>query len=93
MTSSTAVRVCALLLVVFMVENSWAYGLYPGLEKKGFCPLFPAPPPSSGLSQHNPDGFEGCKGDFECEGNLKCCTAGICCFRFCTEPLDRPMSG
>ncbi|XP_037803036.1 WAP four-disulfide core domain protein 18-like [Penaeus monodon] len=91
--SSNTVRVCVLLLVVFMVEHSWAYGLYPGLEKRGYCPLFPAPPPPRGsdLSLHSPDEVKGCQSDYECEGNLKCCTAGICCSRFCTEPLDRPM--
>ncbi|XP_042877492.1 WAP four-disulfide core domain protein 18-like [Penaeus japonicus] len=93
--SSFSVRVSALLLVVLMVEYSWAYGLKPGLEKPGFCPLFPAPPPPrGGPSLHSLD-YEntGCENDYECTGNLKCCAAGVCCSSFCTEPLKYPMSG
>ncbi|ROT82523.1 hypothetical protein C7M84_024307 [Penaeus vannamei] len=89
--SSTAVRVCALLLVVLMVQNSWAGR---PREKPGVCPAFPAPPPPPGGIDFSPDklGFErtGCRGDYECEGDLKCCAAGVCCHFFCTKPLDRP---
>ncbi|XP_069976680.1 WAP four-disulfide core domain protein 2-like [Penaeus vannamei] len=63
--SSTAVRVCALLLVVLMVENSWARLYY---EKSGVCPLSPVPPPF-GNSNH-------CHSDYDCPDNLKCCPVG-----------------
>ncbi|ROT82531.1 hypothetical protein C7M84_024304 [Penaeus vannamei] len=84
--SSTAVRVCALLLLVLMLENSWAMGPFPGLQKKGFCPLLlSAPIDSDSL------GFErtGCRGDYECEDDLKCCPGGACCHFSCMKPLDR----
>nr|XP_027207292.1 auswaprin-a-like isoform X1 [Penaeus vannamei] len=94
--SSTAVRVCALLLVVLMfltqVQNSWAGRPY--REKPGFCPLFPAPPPPGGSDFRllSPDYQDtGCQSDFECQGKQKCCPPGICCRNICVDPLDRPM--
>ncbi|XP_069976679.1 uncharacterized protein [Penaeus vannamei] len=88
--SSTAVRVCA-LLVVLMVQNSWA-------GKPGFCPRYPVALPSA-WGYDFPVQFlqfqirrTGCKGDRECEGDLKCCPIAVCCHFTCTKPMDRSLT-